>query len=121
MNIIININFAYFGIISLIFFALVHFAMPVVAPFALAFVIAWLMRRPVLFLRRKLHLPDNGIKHSILVALLIAIFDILPVLGTGGVMIPWTILTAIQGNFRLAIELSLLCYLNRHGVVKVLK
>ena len=45
------------------------------------------------------------IDHSILIALCIAIFDILPVLGTGGIMIPWTILSAIQGDYTLAIGL----------------
>lgn len=40
-----------------------------------------------------------------LVALLIAIFDILPVLGTGGIMIPWVILSALQGNFSRALAL----------------
>lgn len=46
-----------------------------------------------------------GIPNPILIALLIAIFDILPVLGTGGIMVPWTIMTLIQRNFRLAIGL----------------
>lgn len=114
------------------------------------------------------------INHSVLVAACIAIFDVLPVLGTGGVMIPWVVLTAIKGNFGLAlgllvvyvivtiirniiepkivggqlglhpvvtlasmyagvrllggiglfgfpIGLSLMCYLNDHGVINVLK
>lgn len=114
------------------------------------------------------------INHAVPLALCIAIFDILPVLGTGGIMIPWVVLTAIRGNFGLAlgllavyviitiirniiepkivgsqlglhpvvtlasmyagvrllggiglfgfpIGLSLLCYLNDHGVINVLK
>ena len=40
-----------------------------------------------------------------LVALLIAIFDILPVLGTGGIMIPWAILTALGGDMGRALAL----------------
>lgn len=40
-----------------------------------------------------------GIRNPVLIAFLIAIFDILPVLGTGGIMIPWTIITLLQGNF----------------------
>lgn len=39
------------------------------------------------------------------IALIISIFDILPVLGTGGIMLPWMILTALQGNYSLAIGL----------------
>lgn len=43
--------------------------------------------------------------NAMLIALVISIFDILPVLGTGGVMLPWTIITAIQGHYPLAISL----------------
>lgn len=39
------------------------------------------------------------------IALLIAIFDILPALGCGGVMIPWTIIEFINGNVKLGIGL----------------
>ena len=46
-----------------------------------------------------------GIKRAVLVALCISIFDILPVLGTGGIMLPWAVIAAIQGNYRLAISL----------------
>ena len=42
------------------------------------------------------------IPHSLLVAVLIAIFDILPVLGTGGVLIPWAVILAVIGNYPLA-------------------
>lgn len=42
-----------------------------------------------------------GIPNAVTVALIIAIFDILPVLGTGGIMIPWTIFTFIQGDFKM--------------------
>ena len=45
---------------------------------------------------------------AILVAACIAVFDILPVLGTGGVMIPWALLTAVYGNYPLALELFLI-------------
>ncbi len=49
-----------------------------------------------------------GIKNSILVALGISIFDVLPILGTGGIMIPWIIITFISGNFNQAIGLLIL-------------
>ena len=42
------------------------------------------------------------------VALLIAIFDILPVLGTGGIMIPWVILSALGGDLPHAFALLVL-------------
>ncbi len=49
-----------------------------------------------------------GVDRSTLVALLIAIFDILPVLGTGGIMIPWALITALSGNLPRALALFVL-------------
>lgn len=46
-----------------------------------------------------------GIENAVLVALTIAIFDILPVLGTGGIMIPWMIIAMLQNDYPLAIGL----------------
>ena len=48
------------------------------------------------------------IPHSLLVAFLIAIFDILPVLGTGGVLIPWAVILAVIGNYPLAAGILIL-------------
>ena len=47
------------------------------------------------------------IRGAVLVAVLISIFDILPVLGTGGIMIPWTVLSLVRGDLRLALGLAL--------------
>lgn len=46
-----------------------------------------------------------GIDNAFLIAGIIAIFDILPVLGTGGIIIPWAIISLILGNYVLGIEL----------------
>lgn len=46
-----------------------------------------------------------GVDNAIAIALLIAIFDILPVLGTGGIMIPWIIISFINGQVELAFGL----------------
>ena len=43
-----------------------------------------------------------------LIALLIAICDILPVLGTGTVLIPWAVIAAILGRYPLAIGVGIL-------------
>lgn len=59
----------------------------------------------ITFVELSLGLTILGIENSVFIALCIAVFDILPVLGTGGVMIPWTVLEAIQGNYSLAIGL----------------
>lgn len=45
------------------------------------------------------------ISNSILIAALIAIIDILPILGTGGILLPWAIISIITGNIGLAIGL----------------
>lgn len=49
-------------------------------------------------------LKING---AVLIALLISFFDILPVLGTGGIMIPWTVLSLVRGELRLALGLAI--------------
>lgn len=61
----------------------------------------------ITFIELSIGLTILRIDNAILIAFLISIFDILPVLGTGGIMIPWTILTAVQGDYTLA--LGLLC------------
>lgn len=60
------------------------------------------------FVELSIGLSIVKIEHAVIVALLIAVFDILPVLGTGGIMIPWTVLTAIQGDFRLSLGLLII-------------
>ncbi len=48
------------------------------------------------------------VPYAFLLALLIAVVDILPVLGTGTIVIPWGIITLILGNFPLGIGLLIL-------------
>lgn len=47
------------------------------------------------------------IPHAVAVAALIAVVDILPVLGTGTVMIPWVVIELIMGDFYKALGLAL--------------
>lgn len=49
-----------------------------------------------------------GIPNAPLLAGMIAIIDILPILGTGGVLIPWSIILMITGNLKLAIGILIL-------------
>ena len=49
-----------------------------------------------------------GIENSMPLAVIIAIFDILPALGTGGVMIPWVVIELLQGKYVLSLKLLLL-------------
>jgi sporulation integral membrane protein YtvI len=46
-----------------------------------------------------------GVKYTLLFAIIIALIDILPVLGTGTVMIPWIIISYLSGDTSLAVKL----------------
>ena len=52
----------------------------------------------ITFIELSVGLTVIGVKNPVPIALLISIFDILPVLGTGGIMIPWIILEALTRN-----------------------
>ena len=49
-----------------------------------------------------------GIKNSFILALIISIADMLPILGAGTVLVPWSIIMLIMGDYRLAIGLFIL-------------
>ncbi len=57
-----------------------------------------------------------GIEDYAVVALIIAIFDILPALGTGGVMIPWVVIEVLQQDYAMALKLLLL-----YGIITVVR
>ena len=60
----------------------------------------------ITFLELSIGLSILRIENSVAIAAIIAVVDILPVLGTGGVVIPWVIIEFIKGNFPLAIGLA---------------
>lgn len=62
----------------------------------------------ITFIELSIGLSIIGIPNAIFIAFLIAIFDILPVLGTGGIMIPWTLMTFIQRDFKTGLGLLLI-------------
>ena len=49
-----------------------------------------------------------NVKYPLLIALAIGFVDALPILGTGTVMIPWAIFSALNGDIRLGIALIVL-------------
>lgn len=57
----------------------------------------------ITFLEISLGLKILGISHPFLIGGLIAIFDILPAVGTGGIIIPWGIIGLIMGNIPLGL------------------
>lgn len=54
-----------------------------------------------------------GVNYSVLLAILIAILDFLPLFGTGTVLIPWAIYQLLSGNFAMAVGLALLYVLTQ--------
>lgn len=48
------------------------------------------------------------VRYAVVLAALIAALDILPLIGTGGIMIPWAALAALDGDYFLAIGLLIL-------------
>lgn len=57
-----------------------------------------------------------GIENPVLKAALIAVLDILPILGTGGIMIPWAVISLVLGYTRLGISLFVI-----YGIVTVVR
>ncbi|MEG1523481.1 MAG: sporulation integral membrane protein YtvI [Clostridia bacterium] len=49
-----------------------------------------------------------GVENAVGTAILIAMFDILPVVGSGTVLIPWAILSVIQGNYLRALGFGII-------------
>lgn len=62
----------------------------------------------ITFIELSIGLSIIKIPNPILIAFVIALFDILPVLGTGGIMIPWALMTLLQGNFKTGIALLII-------------
>ncbi len=62
----------------------------------------------ITFVELSIGLSIIRIENAIFIASIVAIVDILPVLGTGTVMIPWALITAIQGNVTRAVSLLIL-------------
>jgi len=48
------------------------------------------------------------VEYALILAIVIAIIDALPILGTGTVLIPWALINLVTGNYRMAIYLIIL-------------
>lgn len=49
-----------------------------------------------------------GVKYALVLAVTISIIDALPILGTGGVLIPWSIYQLLIGNLKMGVSLFIL-------------
>lgn len=66
---------------------------------------SYLLIMSITFAELSIGLTIIGVENAILIAIGIAIFDILPVLGTGGIMIPWAVVNIVLGNGWMATKL----------------
>lgn len=71
------------------------------------FVKAYSIIMTITFIELAIGLSILRVESAISIALLIACVDILPVLGTGGVVIPWIFIELFKGNVFLAIGLTI--------------
>lgn len=69
---------------------------------------AYLTLMLITFCELSIGLALIRVPHAIAVAALIAVVDILPVLGTGTIMIPWAVVELLIGRFTLALCLGIL-------------
>ncbi len=49
-----------------------------------------------------------GVKNVVPIAIVIAVFDIMPALGTGGILLPWAVVEVVNGNVTMAVKLVVL-------------
>jgi sporulation integral membrane protein YtvI len=69
---------------------------------------AYLTLMAITFAELCIGLVVMRVQHAVAIAALIAIVDVLPVLGTGTVLIPWALIELIMGNVYLAVCLAAL-------------
>lgn len=70
----------------------------------------------ITFIESFVGLTVIGIDYAFTLALIIALVDILPVLGTGGIYVPWAIANFIMGNYKLGIALLVL-----YGIITIVR
>lgn len=75
---------------------------------AFRFIRAYMIIITITFIELSIGLSILGMSNAIVVALLVALMDALPVIGTGTIMIPWIIYTLLLGDFKLAISLFII-------------
>lgn len=77
---------------------------------------AYALIMSITFIELSIGFSIINVGRPIFTAFLIAIFDILPVLGTGGIIVPWAVISVIKGNYTFAIGLFIV-----YGVVTVVR
>ncbi len=62
----------------------------------------------ITFLEQSIGLTILGVEYPILIAMAIAVFDILPVVGSGTVMLPWAVVSLVSGDMKRGVGLLVL-------------
>ena len=62
----------------------------------------------ITFVEQAVGLTILGVEYSILIAMAIAVFDILPVVGSGTIMLPWAVISLTTGDYKRGIGLLIL-------------
>ena len=81
-----------------------HYFTDTIARFAIAYGKIMLLT----FFDLTIGLHILGIENALVIAFLIAIFDVLPVLGTGGIMIPWILICFLNKQMKTCVGLLIL-------------
>lgn len=72
------------------------------------YIVSYLIIFAVTFVENCIGLLILGVDHAVLIALLIALFDLLPVVGSGTILVPWAIIDLFTGRIPLGIGLIVL-------------
>ena len=72
------------------------------------FIRAYSLIISITFLELSLGFRIIGISNPFLFALLVALVDIMPILGTGAILLPWSIISFVIGNTRIGIGMLIL-------------
>lgn len=62
----------------------------------------------ITFVEQAIGLTILGVEYSVLIAMAIAVFDILPVVGSGTVMLPWAVVSLVTGDTKRGVGLLVL-------------
>ncbi len=62
----------------------------------------------ITFVEQAIGLTILGVEYSILIAMAIAVFDILPVVGSGTIMLPWAVISLLTGDVKRGVGLLVL-------------
>lgn len=80
----------------------------IVINIGLKYVKSYAILLSITFVELSVGLSIFGVENAVAVAALIALIDLLPLIGVGGVLIPWVIILLIMRNITLATELAVL-------------